>query len=132
MFNILVTTEVSTDAITEVITTQHTTKEETTLPPTTVLPPVETTARTTGLEIENYLERIKTVFNIYLLLLSLFFQRCLCFVMKCFGWFSRPFSDNDCKVRFIIYLCTLFAATIAIRLNIKPTFVMKIIFWLVA
>ena len=84
MFNILVTTEVSTDATTEVMTTQRTTKEETTLPPTTVLPPVETTARTTGLEIENYLERIKTVFNIYLLLLSLFCQRCLCFVMKCF------------------------------------------------
>ena len=59
MFNILVTTEVSTDATTEVITTQQvttpvvsttqtiTTEEGTTLPPTT------------GLEIENYLEVLK-------------------------------------------------------------------------
>ena len=88
MCNILVTTEVSTDATTEVITTQQvttpvvsttqtiTTEEGTTLPPTT------------GLEIENYLERIKTVFNIYLLLLSVLFQHRLCFVMKCFGVFK--------------------------------------------
>lgn len=35
-------------------------------------------------------------------------------------------------VRFNIFLFTLVAATIAIRLNIKLTFAMKIIFWLVA
>ena len=84
MFNILVTT----DATTEVITTQRTTEAGTTLPPTT------------GLEIENYLERIKTVFNIYLLSVATLSLLC----NEMFWMVFKTFSDNDCKVRFNIYL----------------------------